>query len=63
MEIDLVKLRQILVGLNLAQWQLAKELGLPPSTFSDYLRGARPAPPNLQRRIEKVLKSRLTCAS
>ncbi len=55
MGIDVGKLREKLVRRNLAQWQLAKELDLPPSTFSGYVRGARPAPPNLRRRIEKAL--------
>ena len=37
------------------QWRLALRLGLRPSTLSDYLRGARPAPEDLGGRIERAL--------
>ncbi len=49
------QLRAELARRGLAQWRLAKQVGYPPSTFSDYVRGARPAPPDLAERIEDVL--------
>lgn len=49
------QLRAELALRGLAQWRLAKKIGYPPSTFSDYVRGARPAPADLVSRIERVL--------
>ncbi|MBK9516198.1 MAG: helix-turn-helix transcriptional regulator [Anaeromyxobacter sp.] len=40
---------------GLAQWQLAKKVGVKPSTLSDYLRGARPAPESLESEVEHAL--------
>lgn len=53
--VDHLKLRLELTRQRLAQWRLAHRLGLAPSTLSDYLRGARPAPARLQTRIERAL--------
>jgi DNA-binding transcriptional regulator YdaS (Cro superfamily) len=56
MDIDQSALRVELARRQLAQWRLALKLGLRPSTLSDYLRGARPAPPELAERIERALR-------
>jgi DNA-binding transcriptional regulator YdaS (Cro superfamily) len=46
-----------LVRIGLPQWRFAKEeLGIPPSTLSEYLRGAKPMPEGLVARIERALK-------
>jgi DNA-binding transcriptional regulator YdaS (Cro superfamily) len=49
-------LRIALVQNGMPQWRLAKKLGYEPSTFSDYVRGARRSPPDLTARIERALK-------
>jgi len=49
-------LRLALVEQRTTQWRLAKKLGYQPSTFSDYVRGARRAPPDLAAQIERALK-------
>ena len=54
--IDQKKLNAVLAGQGIAQWQLAKRLHRPPSTLSDYLRGARPVPRTLVQEIERALK-------
>lgn len=56
MGIDSMKLKGALAQNGIAQWKLAKQLGYQPSTFSDYVRGARTAPPDLTNRIERSLK-------
>jgi predicted transcriptional regulator len=50
------KLKGVLAERGLAQWMLAKKVGYAPSTLSDYLRGARPAPPELVDQLEAALK-------
>jgi plasmid maintenance system antidote protein VapI len=54
-KIDARKLRVALAERDLPRWRLAKLMKLPPSTLSDYLRGARPAPPDLAEKICTVL--------
>jgi transcriptional regulator with XRE-family HTH domain len=54
--VDTSKLRGLLAERRLPQWRLAKRLGYAPSTLSDYLRGARPAPPDLVKQIEQELR-------
>ncbi len=54
--IDQRKLRAALAAQGLAQWKLAKRLQVPPTTLSDWVRGARPAPNDLAVRIERQLK-------
>ncbi len=58
MDIDMSLLRGELARRALAQWRLAGLLGTKPSTLSDWLRGARPAPDDLRHRIESVLNLR-----
>jgi DNA-binding transcriptional regulator YdaS (Cro superfamily) len=53
--VDPHKVRVACVEQRVPQWRLARLLSLAPSTLSDYLRGARPAPPNLAERIERAL--------
>jgi DNA-binding transcriptional regulator YdaS (Cro superfamily) len=53
--LDAVQVRVELARRGLPQWQLARRLGLPPSTLSDYLLGRRPSPPDLPLRIERAL--------
>jgi predicted transcriptional regulator len=53
--VDEKKLRVELALRRMPQWRLAKLLFLPPSTLSDYIRGARPEPLDLAPRIERVL--------
>ena len=53
--LDHSELKAELARRGLREWRLAKMLGHPPSTFSDWLRGVRPAPPNLADRIERAL--------
>ena len=50
------KLKGLLAERGLAQWQLAMKVGVKPSTFSDYLRGARPAPKSLESDVERALR-------
>jgi predicted transcriptional regulator len=54
--VNLAALRVALAENNLTQWKLATKLGYRPSTFSDYVRGARPVPRVLIRRIERALR-------
>jgi predicted transcriptional regulator len=54
--VDQKKLKVALVERALSQWQLARRLGLAPSSLSDYVRGARPAPADLQQRVERELR-------
>jgi len=54
--IDKLKLKGLLAVRGLAQWQLAMKVGVKPTTFSDYVRGARPAPAALAGQVERVLK-------
>lgn len=51
-----LKLKAVLAERQLTQWRLATDLKIHPSTFSEYLRGARRPPANLARRIERELK-------
>ena len=48
-------LKAALANEGMAQWQLAKKLGFEPTTFSDYLRGARPAPEGFAQRVAREL--------
>lgn len=48
-------LKAELARRGLREWRLAQMLGHPPSTLSDWLRGVRPAPPDLADRIERAL--------
>lgn len=50
-----VKLRVELAKAGLTQRALAKKLKMPDTTFSDWIRGAHPAPPGFTSRVEKVL--------
>lgn len=54
--IDKSKLKGLLAERGLAQWQLAMKVRVKPSTLSDYVRGARPAPVGLVGRMERALK-------
>jgi len=56
MGMDAKKLRVELARSGMAQWRLARWLGLRPSTFSDWVRGARPSPCDLQQRVERALE-------
>lgn len=47
--------RVALARKGMTQLDLAHLLGVPPTSLSDWLRGAHPAPPNLVRRLEKAL--------
>ena len=49
------ELKAELARRGLREWRLAKMLGHPPSTFSDWVRGVRPAPSDLADRIERAL--------
>ncbi len=51
-----LQLKAELARRGLSQWRLAKKIGYPASTFSDYVRGARPAPADLVNRIERALQ-------
>lgn len=53
--VDRNVMRAALASKGLAQWQLAKKLGFEPSTFSDYVRGARPAPDGFTQRVAREL--------
>lgn len=53
--LDRKALRVELARRSVAQWRVAESLQLPPSTFSDYVRGARPAPADFGARVEQVL--------
>ena len=56
-KIDRLKFRGELARRALVQWRFAREvLGVPPSTFSEWLSGARPAPRDLRERVEEGLK-------
>ena len=56
-KIDRLRFRGELAQRALAQWRFAREvLGVPPSTFSEWMSGARPAPGDLRQRIEEGLK-------
>jgi hypothetical protein len=54
--IDIQKFRAQLARRAMPQWRFALRLNLRPSTFSDYIRGRCPCPPNLESRIEKALR-------
>lgn len=56
MQVDAAKLKGRLAERGLTQWRFAKRLGYKPSTFSDYVRGAREAPPDFAARVESGLK-------
>jgi predicted transcriptional regulator len=56
--VDELKLSVELVKRRIPQWRFATMIGIPPSTLSDYLRGARPQPPELRSRIEAALNLR-----
>ena len=49
-------LRVALAEKGLSQTDLAKRLGVPTTTLSDWLRGTHPAPPSLVVNIEKTLR-------
>lgn len=53
---DPIRLRVALAEKGLRHFQLAKRLKVSPSTLSDWLRDARPAPADLRDRIEAALK-------
>jgi plasmid maintenance system antidote protein VapI len=53
--LDHSELKAELARRSLPQWRLAQLLGHAPSTFSEFLRGVRPAPPDLADRIERAL--------
>ncbi len=53
--LDHLKIKSELARRGLREWRLAQMLGHPPSTLSDWLRGVRPAPPDLAERIERAL--------
>ena len=48
-------LRVELAKAGLTQRALARKLNIPDTTFSDWIRGAHPAPPGFGTRIEKEL--------
>ena len=48
-------LRVELAKAGLTQRALAKKMKVPDTTFSDWLRGAHPAPPWFETRIEREL--------
>jgi transcriptional regulator with XRE-family HTH domain len=48
-------LRVELAKAGLTQRALAKKLNIPDTTFSDWVRGAHPAPPGFESQIEKEL--------
>ena len=53
--IDQRKLKAALAEHDVPQWKLAKRLRIPPTTLSDWVRGARPTPDDLSARIEREL--------
>ena len=55
MDLDFTKLRVELVKKGWTQVDLARVLGLRPSTFSGWARGVYPAPGDLTARIEGAL--------
>jgi DNA-binding transcriptional regulator YdaS (Cro superfamily) len=49
------ELKAELARRGLREWKLARILGHPPSTFSDWVRGVRSPPADLGERIERAL--------
>jgi predicted transcriptional regulator len=53
--LDHLQLKAELARRGLREWRLAKMLGYAPTALSDWLRGVRRAPPDLEERIEQAL--------
>ena len=54
--IDLPELRACLARRRLRQVDLAKNIGVPVTTLSAWLRGVHPGPADLPTRIERALR-------